>query len=77
MLTIISMFGLFRAAKFWVAFIMALAEFARVQWGVDLGLDEATVSAIMGGVTALLVWLIPNADPKKQFPKAPKGPGLF
>ena len=33
MLTILSMFGLFRAAKFWVALIMALTEFARVQWG--------------------------------------------
>lgn len=78
MLTILSMFGLFRAAKFWVAAIMALAEFIRIQYGVDLGLDEATITAIMGGITALLVWLVPNAKAKNEFPKAPSNkPGLF
>lgn len=46
MLTIIlGAFGLFRAAMFWVAIIMAIVEFIRVQYGLDLGLDEATVTA--------------------------------
>lgn len=81
--TVLGAFGLFRAAKFWVAAIMAIAEFIRVQYSIDLGLDEATVTAIMGGVTALLVWLIPNKE--KSRPAKPVGdpdyfpprPGLY
>lgn len=57
---ILAVFGLFRAAKFWVALAMAAVAFVRVQFGIDLGLDEETATAIIGGVTALLVWLIPN-----------------
>ena len=76
MFSILGMFGLFRAAKFWVALVMAAAEFTRIQFGLDLGLDEATVSAIMGGVTALLVWLVPNAKPKGTDYFPPK-PGLY
>lgn len=74
--TILGAFGLFRAAKFWVAAVMAVAEFVRIQYGLDLGLDEATVTAIMGGVTALLVWLIPNAKPK-GIDYFPPRPGLY
>ncbi len=82
MLTIIlGAFGLFRAAMFWVVIIMAIVEFIRVQYGLDLGLDEATVTAAMGGVTALLVWLVPNAKPRTAEPVGdtsyfPPRPGL-
>lgn len=79
--TLIGAFGFFRAAKFWVAVIMAVAEFIRIQYGFDLGLDEATITAIMGGLTALLVWLIPN-KPKPVKPIGdtsyfPPKPGLW
>ena len=57
---LLAMFGLFRAAKFWVAVGMALAQFINVYSGIDLGLDEATLTAIIGGIGALLVWLLPN-----------------
>lgn len=74
---LLAMFGLFRAAKFWTAVVLALAQFVNVYSGIDLGLDETTVSAILGGVGALLVWLIPNwkspAEKAKQFPPAPTG----
>lgn len=76
MFSLLGMFGIFRAAKFWVAVVMALAEFIRIQTGVDLGLDEATVQAIMGGITALLVWLVPNAKPKPE-DRFPPRPGLY
>lgn len=60
LLNLLSMFGPLGAAKFWVAAVMALAMFARVYFGIDLGLDEATVTAIVGGIGAALVWLVPN-----------------
>lgn len=60
MLSILSMFGIFRAAKFWVAVVIAIASFVRIYAGIDLGLDEATATAVIGGIGALLVWLVPN-----------------
>lgn len=47
-------------AKFWVALIMALVAFIRSYTGFDLGVDDATATAIVGAVTAFLVWLVPN-----------------
>ncbi len=74
---LLAMFGLFRAAKFWVAAVMAAVQFFQIYSGIDLGLDEATVAAVLGGLGALLVWLIPNwkspADKVKQFPNPPTG----
>lgn len=46
--------------KFFIALAMAGAEYIRARYGVDLGLDEATVSGLVGALTALLVWAIPN-----------------
>lgn len=66
MLSILSMFGLFRAAKFWVALVIAAANFIRIYAGIDLGLDEGTASAVIGGIGALLVWLIPNFRSQPQ-----------
>lgn len=51
--------------KFLVALIMALVAFVRSYSGIDLGVDDATATAIVGALGALLVWLIPNkATPK-------------
>lgn len=83
MMTIIGMFGMFRAAKFWVAGVMAVVQFIQIYFGIDLGLDEATVTAVLGGLTALLVWLVPNAKPKQQVKPVgdtsyfPDRPGLW
>lgn len=80
MLTIISMFGFFRAAKFWVALALAIVQFVQIRYGLDLGLDEATATAIFGGIGALLVWFVPNlkgkADAAAGFPDAPSK-GLY
>ena len=65
---ILSMFGPLRAAKLWVAVAMAVVAFVRVYFGIDLGLDEETATAVIGGVGALLVWLVPNAKPKNDIP---------
>lgn len=71
---LLAMFGLFRAAKFWVAAVMALVQFIQIYFGFDLGLDEATVTAILGGIGALLVWLVPNFKrPQDRFPEKPSG----
>lgn len=47
--------------KFWVAAIMVAVEFARARYGVNIGLDQSTATAIVGAVTALLVYRVPNA----------------
>ena len=53
-----------RYAKFWAALIMALVAFIRSYTGFDLGVDEVTANAIVGAVTAFLVWLVPNREPR-------------
>lgn len=52
-------------AKFWVALIMALVAFVRSYTGFDLGVDDATATAIVGAITACLVWLVPNQPASK------------
>lgn len=64
LLNLLTMFGPLRALKFWVAVAMAAVAFLRVYAGIDLGLDEATATAVIGGIGALLVWLVPNLKPK-------------
>lgn len=48
------------ATKFWIALLIAIANFIRIYAGFDLGIDEPTATAIVGALTAFLVWLIPN-----------------
>jgi len=68
-LNLLSMFGPLRALKFWVAVAMAVVAFVRVYAGIDLGLDEATATAVLGGIGALLVWLVPNVrTPSRELP---------
>lgn len=52
-------------AKFWVALIMALLAFIRSYTGLDLGVDDATATAIVMAITAFLVWLVPNRGATK------------
>ena len=65
---ILSMFGPLSGAKFWVAVIMAGVQFCQIYFGIDLGLDEATATAIVGGIGALLIWLVPNAKHQREIP---------
>jgi hypothetical protein len=46
--------------KLWAALVMAVLDLLREHYNVDLGLDETSVTALVGLVTALLVWAIPN-----------------
>jgi hypothetical protein len=46
--------------KFLVASVMAGVAWARSAFQIDLGVDEPTAVAIVGAVTAGLVWLVPN-----------------
>ena len=64
LLHLLTLFGPLSGAKFWVAAIMAIVQFVQIYFGIDLGLDQATATAIVGGIGAVLVWLIPNAKPK-------------
>ncbi len=43
-----------------VAVIMGLLSILNLKFGFNLGIDEATVSAIIAAVTPFLVWLTPN-----------------
>lgn len=60
---LLTMFGPLRAAKFWVALVMAFIQFANIYMGLDIGLDQETATAIITGIGATLVWLVPNAKP--------------
>lgn len=63
LLNLLAMFGPLRGAKFWVALVMALVQFANIYMGLDIGLDQETATAIITGIGAALVWLVPNAKP--------------
>lgn len=54
-----------RYDKFWVALVVAIFAFLRSYTGFDLGVDDATATAIVGAIGAALVWLIPNKAAKK------------
>lgn len=47
-------------SKFIVAGIMAFVQFVRSATGIDLGLDEGTVSTVISALTAILVYAVPN-----------------
>jgi len=54
-----------RYNKFWIALIVAVFAFLRSYTGFDLGVDDATATAIVGAIGAFLVWLVPNREPKR------------
>lgn len=46
--------------KCFAAILMAAANAVRSRYGLDFGLDPQMASDIVGGLTAGLVWLVPN-----------------
>lgn len=46
--------------KFWVTMVMAFVAWARAAYGIDLGIDETTATALVGAITAILVYIVPN-----------------
>jgi hypothetical protein len=52
------------AAKFWIALIMAFAQFVHLYFDIDLGLDQETVTVVVSGLAALLVYAVPNKSAK-------------
>lgn len=54
------------ADKFYVAVLMLGANAVRSRYGIDFGLDEQLAYDLVNGLTAGLVWLIPNKEPAKQ-----------
>lgn len=55
-----------RLNKMWAALIVAFVAWVRSYFGIDLGIDDATATAIVGGITTFLVWLIPNSEKKPE-----------
>lgn len=47
-----------------VAFLVAVVAFIRSFFGIDLGIDDPTATAIVGAITTFLVWAVPNREPK-------------
>ena len=52
--------------KLWVSLVMAVAAFLRSYSGIDLGVDNATATAIVGAIWSALVWVVPNKKPKES-----------
>ena len=50
-----------RYGKFYAALLTVAANFVRDVYGIDLGVDPATATALVSGVGAILVWAVPNA----------------
>lgn len=47
-----------------VAIVMAILFIINAQWGINIGLDEATVTAILAVLTPLFVYFVPNKGTK-------------
>jgi len=48
------------ADKFWVAVLFLLANVIRSHYGIDFGLTDDMAAALVQGVGAAFVYLIPN-----------------
>lgn len=46
-----------------VALIMGAIYIGNTFLGLNIGLSEATVTTIIGALTPILVWLVPNKAP--------------
>lgn len=62
------MLGPLTAAKFWFSVVMAVVQFVRLYFGIDVGLDEVTAQTIINGIWAAGVWLIGNKKPRHEIP---------
>ena len=45
-----------------VALVMAIIAIVQQATGINLGLDETTVTGLIGAVAAVLVYAVPNAE---------------
>ena len=45
------------------AIVMAVLSLLNALGGIEIGLAEETVAAIIAGLTPILVWLVPNRQP--------------
>ena len=52
--------------KFWVAVVMALVAYIRARFNIDLGIDDATATGIVGAISAVLVYVVPNKPSKPK-----------
>jgi hypothetical protein len=52
--------------KFLIALTMAGLSFAKSYFNIDIGVDEVTAGNLIAALTAILVYMVPNA------PKADK-----
>lgn len=43
-----------------VAIVMAGLYIINTWWGINIGLSEDVVAGIIGALTPMLVWLVPN-----------------
>ena len=46
-----------------VALVMSVIYLANTFLGINFGLTEETVTAIVAALTPILVWLVPNKQP--------------
>ena len=46
--------------KFWAALLIAAANVFRSRYGLDFGLDAQMANDIIGGLTAAVIWAVPN-----------------
>lgn len=52
--------------KAFVPLFMAIIYFVNAHYGVEVPLDEVTVTLVWGAVTSFLTWLIPNTKPVEK-----------
>lgn len=52
------------ADKFLIALLMAGANAIRSRYDLDFGLTDQMAADIVGFLTASLVWMVPNKEPK-------------
>jgi hypothetical protein len=46
--------------KFWVALLIVAANAIRSRYNIDIGIDDQLAGDLVGGVGAMLVYLVPN-----------------
>lgn len=46
--------------KFWAAVLIAGANIVRSRYGIDFGLDAQMANDLISGLTAAVIWAVPN-----------------
>lgn len=50
----------FTVTRFIVAFLVSASTFIRIYTGIDLGIDEAVATMLVGGFATMLAFIIPS-----------------